>query len=50
MARLIEARSVIELRFAPERLTTHIAKFLDEVWGPSLFAVVDGPGAPSSEA
>jgi pimeloyl-ACP methyl ester carboxylesterase len=50
VARLIEARSVIELRFAPERLTTHIAKFLDEVWGPSLFAVVDGPGAQSSEA
>jgi pimeloyl-ACP methyl ester carboxylesterase len=39
-ARLVEARSVIELRFAPDRLTGHIAHFLDEVWGP-----VSGSGA-----
>jgi pimeloyl-ACP methyl ester carboxylesterase len=39
VARLVEARSVIELRFAPERLTTQIAAFLDEVWGPSLCSV-----------
>jgi pimeloyl-ACP methyl ester carboxylesterase len=40
LARLVEARSVIELRFAPDRLTGHIAEFLDEVWGHSLFQAV----------
>jgi len=39
-ARLVEARSVVELRIAPDRLTAHIAAFLDEVWeGPVLHAV-----------
>ncbi len=31
-ARLLEARSVFELRLSPERLTAEIAAFLDEVW------------------
>ena len=33
-ARLLEARSVLELRAMPGRLTSHIADFLDEVWSP----------------
>ena len=44
-ARLVEARSVIELRFAPERLTGQIAQFLDEVWGPTVFTVASRPRA-----
>ncbi len=31
-ARLIEASSLVELRFQPERLTGEIAGFLDDVW------------------
>jgi pimeloyl-ACP methyl ester carboxylesterase len=31
-ARLLEADSLIELRYKPERLTGEIASFLDEVW------------------
>jgi pimeloyl-ACP methyl ester carboxylesterase len=31
-ARLLEASSILELRVAPERLTTEIAAFLDECW------------------
>ncbi|MGO9457903.1 MAG: alpha/beta fold hydrolase [Acidimicrobiales bacterium] len=31
-ARLLEARSGLELRLSPERLTAEIAAFLDEVW------------------
>lgn len=31
-ARLLEADSLVELRFSPERLTGEIARFLDEVW------------------
>jgi pimeloyl-ACP methyl ester carboxylesterase len=31
-ARLIEARSIFELRFAPDRLTAEIAEFLDDAW------------------
>jgi pimeloyl-ACP methyl ester carboxylesterase len=49
-ARLVEARSVIELRFAPERLTAHIAAFLDEAWDASPFHVVPRPRALPSEA
>jgi pimeloyl-ACP methyl ester carboxylesterase len=50
LARLVEARSVIELRFAPDRLTSHIAEFLDEVWGHSLFQVIPTPRAMPGEA
>jgi len=50
LARLVEARSVVELRFAPERLTTHIAEFLDEVWDHSLFHVIPRPRALPTEA
>lgn len=32
-ARLAEARSILELRVTPSRLTSTIAAFLDEVWG-----------------
>jgi pimeloyl-ACP methyl ester carboxylesterase len=32
--RLIEADSLFELRFQPERLTNEIASFLDECWKP----------------
>jgi pimeloyl-ACP methyl ester carboxylesterase len=32
-ARLLEARTLVELRSKPERLTGEIAAFLDEVWG-----------------
>jgi pimeloyl-ACP methyl ester carboxylesterase len=31
-ARLVEARSIFELRVAPDRLTGEIAEFLDETW------------------
>jgi pimeloyl-ACP methyl ester carboxylesterase len=31
--RLLEADSLVELRLQPERLTSEIAAFLDEVWG-----------------
>ena len=33
-ARVLEADSIIELRFSPERLTGEIADFLDECWRP----------------
>ena len=32
-ARLLEASSILELRWSPERLTTEITKFIDECWG-----------------
>jgi pimeloyl-ACP methyl ester carboxylesterase len=50
LARLVEARSVIELRVAPERLTSHIAEFLDEVWDHSLFHVVPTPRVLPTDA
>jgi pimeloyl-ACP methyl ester carboxylesterase len=34
-ARLLQARSIFELRVTPERLTRHIGEFLDEAWGPT---------------
>ncbi|HXQ58699.1 MAG TPA: alpha/beta hydrolase [Acidimicrobiales bacterium] len=49
-ARLAVARSIIELRVAPERLTTQIAAFLDEVWGHAPFHLMAGPRALPSEA
>ena len=33
-ARLLEASSIIELRVAPDRLTSEIADFVDECWKP----------------
>jgi pimeloyl-ACP methyl ester carboxylesterase len=33
-ARLVKARSILELRVAPERLTGEIAAFIDECWRP----------------
>jgi hypothetical protein len=32
--RLLQASSILELRLAPERLTSEIADFLDECWRP----------------
>jgi pimeloyl-ACP methyl ester carboxylesterase len=32
--RLLQARSILELRLAPERLTSEIAEFVDECWRP----------------
>src|SRR3954447_3624890 len=34
-ARLLDANSILELRLAPERLTTEIARFIDDCWGPT---------------
>jgi pimeloyl-ACP methyl ester carboxylesterase len=42
-ARLLEARSMLELRAMPGRLTDHIAGFLDEVWSPPPLS--QGPSA-----
>jgi pimeloyl-ACP methyl ester carboxylesterase len=36
-ARLVEAHSIFELRVSPERLTRHIADFLEEVWDRPTF-------------
>jgi pimeloyl-ACP methyl ester carboxylesterase len=35
-ARLVQASSLMELRLQPERLTSEIASFLDEVWASSV--------------
>jgi pimeloyl-ACP methyl ester carboxylesterase len=43
--RLIQATSIFELRFRPERLTHEIASFLDDVWTQS-----GSPGAVSEAA
>jgi pimeloyl-ACP methyl ester carboxylesterase len=40
-ARLVEARSIVEWRLAPRRLTEELARFLDEVWEPARLV----PGA-----
>ena len=34
-ARLVEATSILEMRFSPKRLTREITAFLEEVWAPS---------------
>jgi hypothetical protein len=49
-ARLIEARSIIELRISPERLTRQIAVFLDEVWSSAPFHAMPRPRALPAEA
>ena len=33
-SQLVEAHSIVELRIAPERLTTEIADFIDDCWRP----------------
>src|SRR3954466_2332186 len=33
--RVLEAESIVELRFSPDRLTNEIADFLDECWTPA---------------
>ena len=48
-AKLVEARSIFELRVAPDRLTAEIADFLDDTWddaarpGPASAAPGDRP-------
>jgi pimeloyl-ACP methyl ester carboxylesterase len=58
-ARLLEADSLVELRMQPERLTTEIASFLDEVWAsretrrskrPAKRAGAGGGRAPAARA
>jgi pimeloyl-ACP methyl ester carboxylesterase len=34
--RLLEAESIVELRFSPDRLTNEIAAFIDECWLPQV--------------
>jgi pimeloyl-ACP methyl ester carboxylesterase len=34
--RLLQARSILELRLAPRRLTTEVLSFLDTLWGPGV--------------
>jgi hypothetical protein len=54
-ARLIEANSLVELRLSPKRLTSEIASFLNEVWGPASPSVAPargrrrGPGAVNGQ-
>ena len=44
-AKLIEARSIFELRLAPDRLTAEIAEFLDDTWGDGTEAQALGESA-----
>ena len=44
-ARLVQAASMFELRFRPERLTHEIALFLDEVWRQRGSTVAINAGA-----
>jgi hypothetical protein len=37
-ARLVEARSLLELRLRPARLTAEIGSFLDEAWSTGRIA------------
>jgi pimeloyl-ACP methyl ester carboxylesterase len=50
--RLESARSPLELRIFPRRLTGHIAEFLDEAWAatPSKTATTRQPGKPPRSA
>jgi pimeloyl-ACP methyl ester carboxylesterase len=34
-ARLVDANSIVELRLAPERLTSEITRFIDDCWRPT---------------
>lgn len=43
-ARLVQARSILELRFTPERLTAQIADFLDEAWEAPSVGRTTAPG------
>jgi pimeloyl-ACP methyl ester carboxylesterase len=36
--RLLEAESIVELRFSPDRLTDEIASFIDSCWAPRVSA------------
>lgn len=41
-ARLVEARSMVELRVTPARLTTQIVRFLDDVWCEPVASLAAG--------
>jgi pimeloyl-ACP methyl ester carboxylesterase len=47
-ARLLQAKSVMELRMRPERLTGEIAQFLDAVWGTASTSTRTGPRRQAS--
>jgi pimeloyl-ACP methyl ester carboxylesterase len=42
-AQLVQARSIMELRVFPERLTAKIAEFLHDVWGPPRLRDASAP-------
>jgi pimeloyl-ACP methyl ester carboxylesterase len=44
-ARLLQARSIVELRLAPRRLTTEVMSFLNSLWGPGVPAGKEMAGA-----
>ncbi len=48
--RLLQADSIVELRFSPERLTGEIAGFLDECWRVRRTAARDGRTTPAPRA
>jgi hypothetical protein len=43
--RLLQARSIVELRLAPRRLTSEVLSFLDSVWGPGVLGAEGLAGA-----
>jgi pimeloyl-ACP methyl ester carboxylesterase len=43
--RLLTARSIVELRLAPRRLTTEVLDFLDSLWEPESAAAMNVAGA-----
>jgi pimeloyl-ACP methyl ester carboxylesterase len=47
-ARLIDAKSIVELRVRPERLTAQIAEFVEECWAEPEAAVSHGRRAKSA--
>ena len=49
-ARLIEARSIFELRLAPDRLTAEIAGFLDDTWGDTEARALESAEPASAPA
>jgi pimeloyl-ACP methyl ester carboxylesterase len=48
-ARLVDANSILELRLAPERLTTEIARFIDDCWRPTAHERRRHKAAPAAK-
>ena len=48
-ARLVDANSILELRLAPERLTSEIARFVDDCWRPSAHERRQRKAAPAAK-